>query len=444
MPVSALATDLYELTMMAGYWAAGMKDLATFELYVREMPDHRGYLVAAGLEQALDYLEQVRFTREQIEFLRGLPVFARVPASFFDQCLPAFEFKGEVWAVEEGTPVFPHEPLLRVTAPLGQAQLAETALLAIVTFQTSIATKAARIVSVAGGRPVVEFGARRAHGIEAGILAARAAYLAGCAGTSSVEAAFRFGIPVSGTMAHSWVMAFDDEMQAFERYAALYGERSVLLIDTYDVIRAADRIAHSGLRPGAVRLDSGDVIAESRAVRERLDRAGLTSTGIFVSGDLDEHKIADMLAQGAPVTGFGVGTALSTSKDAPALGGVYKLVEIEHGSRHVARIKRSPGKASYACSKQAWRLFERGQARGDLLAVGDEPAPVGATALLEPVMKDGRRTRRSPPLADLRARCLERVGALPEEVRHLGNPAPYPVRISERLQRATDEAVSRA
>ena len=322
--------------------------------------------------------------------------------------------------------------------------MVETALLAIVTFQTSIATKAARIVGVAGGRPVVEFGARRAHGLEAGVLAARAAYLAGCAGTSSVEAGFRFGIPVSGTMAHSWVMAFNDEMEAFERYAALYGERSVLLIDTYDVVRAADRIARSELRPGAVRLDSGDVVAESRAVRERFDRAGLTSTGIFVSGDLDEHKIADMLARGAPVTGFGVGTALSTSKDAPALGGVYKLVEIERGSRHVARIKRSPGKASYACSKQAWRLFEEGRARADLLAVGDEPAPAGATALLERVMKEGRRTKPSPALADLRARCLERVRALPDEVRRLDDPAPYPVRISERLQRVTDEAVSRA
>ena len=443
MSVSALATDLYELTMMAGYWATGMNELATFELYVRELPDHRGYLVAAGLDQALDYLEQVAFTPEQIDYLRALPVFAQVPKTFFDDCLPGFRFRGEVWAVEEGTPIFPHEPLLRVMAPLQQAQLVETALLAMVTFQTSVATKAARIVGVAGGRPVIEFGARRAHGIEAGIFAARAAYLAGCAGTSSVEAGFRFGIPVSGTMAHSWVMAFDDEMEAYERYAALYGERSVLLIDTYDVMRAAERIGRSGLRPGAVRLDSGDIVTESKAVRERLDRAGLTATGIFVSGDLDEHKIAAMLAQGAPINGFGVGTALSTSKDAPALGGVYKLVEIERDHRHVARVKRSAGKASYAGGKQTWRLFEGSRARGDILSVAGEPGPAGAAALMEPVMKDGRRTKASPSLTDLRAHCLERVGALPEEVRRLDDPAPYPVRISERLQRLTDAALSR-
>ena len=219
MNVTALATDLYELTMMAGYWAAGMDQRASFELYVREMPDHRGYLVAAGLEQALDHLQQVRFTPGQIQYLRRLPVFQGVPPAFFDECLTSFAFEGEVWAVEEGTPIFPHEPFLRVTAPLLQAQFVETALLAVVTFQTSIASKAARIAGVAGGRPVVEFGGRRAHGIEAGILAARAAYLAGCAGTSSVAAGHRFGIPVSGTMAHSWVMAFASEMEAFRQYA---------------------------------------------------------------------------------------------------------------------------------------------------------------------------------------------------------------------------------
>jgi nicotinate phosphoribosyltransferase len=443
MHVSALATDLYELTMMAGYWAAGMNQPAGFELYVRELPDHRDYLVAAGLEQALDYLEQVRFTPEQIDYLRRLPVFQRVPGAFFDECLPSFAFKGEVWAVEEGTPIFPHEPFLRVTAPLQQAQLAETALLAIITFQTSIASKAARVVCVAGGRPVVEFGGRRAHGIEAGIFAARAAYLAGCAGTSSVEAGYRFGIPVSGTMAHSWVMAFDDEMEAFERYAALYGERTVLLVDTYDVMRAAERIGESGLRPSALRLDSGDVVAESRNVRQMLDRAGLAGTGIFVSGDLDEHKIAAMLEQEAPVNGFGVGTALSTSKDAPALGGVYKLVEIERGGRHVPVLKRSTGKASYAACKQVWRAIEQGRARGDVIGLADEDAPEGGVALLERVMKDGGRTKASPPLAELRARCVERVRALPEEVRRLDNPGRYPVRISERLQRVTDEASSR-
>jgi nicotinate phosphoribosyltransferase len=439
MHVSALATDLYELTMMAGYWAAGMNQRASFELYVREMPDHRGYLVAAGLEQALDYLQQVRFTPGQVQHLRRLPVFQGVPPAFFDECLTSFAFEGEVWAVEEGTPIFPHEPFLRVTAPLMQAQVVETALLAIVTFQTSVASKAARIAGVAGGLPVVEFGGRRAHGIEAGILAARAAYLAGCAGTSSVAAGHRFGIPVSGTMAHSWVMAFDDEMEAFRQYASLYGERSVFLIDTYDTLRAAERIGASGLRPAAVRLDSGDVLAQSHQVRQILDRAGLVRTGIFVSGDLDEHKIATMLEQGAPVDGFGVGTAISTSKDAPALGGVYKLVEIERDHHQVPTLKRSPGKASYAGCKQAWRTIEQGVARGDLLGLAGEEAPAGGTPLLEPVMKDGVRTKPSPPLVELRTRCLERVRALPDEVRRLDDPARYPVLISERLQQLTDE-----
>ena len=428
---------------MAGYWTAGMNQLATFELYVRQMPDQRGYLVAAGLEQALDYLETVRFTPEQIAYLRRLPVFGQVPETFFDDCLPNFRFAGEVWAVEEGTPIFAHEPLVRVTAPLQQAQIVETALLAIITFQTSIATKAARIVSVAGGRPIVEFGARRAHGTEAGVYAARAADLGGCAGTSSVEAGFRFGIPVSGTMAHSWVMAFDDEMEAYRQYAALYGEHTVLLIDTYDVMRAAGRIARSGLRPRAVRLDSGEIIPESRAVRDLLDRAGLAATEIFVSGDLDEYKIADLLRRGAPVNGFGVGTALSTSNDVPAAGGVYKLVEIEGDQGRVARIKRSKGKASYAGTKQAWRLVANGRARGDVLGVAGEDAPAGGTPLLERVADNGRRTKPSPPLGDLRSRCLERVGSLPEEVCRVENPAPYPVEISKRLLRLTDEAVSR-
>ena len=440
MNVSALATDLYELTMLAGYWTAGMNEPASFELYVRDMPDHRGYLVAAGLEQALDYLEGLRFTPVQIDYLRRLPVFAHVRPEFFDECLASFAFGGEVWAVEEGTPIFPHEPMLRVTAPLQQAQLVETALLAIITFQTSIATKAARVVSAAQGRPVVEFGARRAHGTEAGVYAARAAYLAGCVATSCVEAGFRFGIPVSGTMAHSWVMAFEDEMEAFRQYAALYGERSVFLIDTYDVMRAAEAIAASGLQPSAVRLDSGDVVADSREIRKLLDRAGLTATGIFVSGDLDEHKIASMLAQGTPVTGFGVGTALSTSNDAPALGGVYKLVEIDRDHRHVPTVKRSLGKPSYPGRKQVWRTTAGGHAAADLLGLADERPPVDGTPLLERVMAGGRRrTGASTRLEDLRARCLDRVASLPEEVRRLAEPVRYPVRISDQLQRVTDE-----
>lgn len=439
MAVSALSTDLYELTMMAGYFVAGMDQQASFELYVRELPDHRGYLVAAGLEQALEYLQQLRFTPDEIEYLRRLPVFARVPGAFFDDYLPAFRFRGEVWAVEEGTPVFPHEPFLRVTAALPEAQIVETALLAIIGFQTSVATKAARIVDVAGERPVIEFGSRRAHGTGAAMLAARAACLAGCAGTSNVEAGFRYGLAVSGTMAHSWIMAFEDELEAFRQYAALYGERSVFLIDTYESMRAAKRVAESGLRPSALRVDSGDIVAGTRALREMLDRAGLADVGLFVSGDLDEHKIAALLSAGAPINGFGVGTALSTSKDAPALGGVYKLVEIERDGRRVATVKHSEGKASYGGRKQAWRVAG---GSGDVLALADEPGPPGAIPLLAQVMKGGRTLNLPPRLAELRSRCMERVRALPAAVRRIDNPDAYPVTVSAALRSVTEEAIS--
>jgi nicotinate phosphoribosyltransferase len=269
--------------------------------------------------------------------------------------------------------------------------------------------------------------------------AARAAYLAGCTGTSCVEAGFRFGIPVSGTMAHSWIMAFEDEMEAFRTYAALYGDHCVLLIDTYDVMHAAQAVAVSGLRPSSLRLDSGDVVTESREIRRLLDRAGLSATGIFVSGDLDEHKIAAMLERGAPVTGFGVGTALSTSKDAPALGGVYKLVEIDRDHQHVPTLKRSIGKASYPGRKQVWRTMTESRASGDVLGLADEPGPASGAALMEHVMTNGQRLAPSPPLEELRTRCLARVASLPADVRRIDAPAHYPVRVSEDLQRMTDE-----
>ena len=443
---TALSTDLYELTMMAGYYAAGIRDQASFELYVRDLPRHRSFLVAAGLEQALDYLETLRFTPGEIEYLRGLPILSRAPRTFFDDYLPSFRFTGEAWAPPEGTPIFEHEPLLRVTAPILEAQLVETALLAIIGFQTTIASKAARIVEVAAGRPVVEFGSRRAHGTEAAAFAARAAYLAGCVGTSNTEAGLRFGIPVSGTMAHSWVMTFQDELEAFRAFAELYGDRSVFLIDTYDTLAATRKIVESGLRPSAVRLDSGNIVELSRKVREILDAGGRDDTGIFVSGDLDEHKIESFLSQRAPLNGFGVGTALSTSRDAPALGAIYKLVEVHRGRERVPTMKLSPGKASYPGRKQAWRMFERTGAAEeaeygpracavrDVLALADEAGPSGGVPLLQQVMRDGRRLGDHPELADLRARCLREVAQLPADVRGLGENARYPVVVSRPLQ----------
>jgi nicotinate phosphoribosyltransferase len=322
MLLNALSTDLYELTMIGGYYVKGLSGRATFDLFVRQLPPTRTYLVAAGLEQALDFLESLRFTPEEIDFLRTVPALAKLPRGFFDDYLPGLRFTGDVSAIPEGTPVFAHEPLMRVTAPLAEAQLVETALIAEVMFPTSVASRAARLVSAAAGRGLMEFGARRAHGIDAGIRAARAAYVAGFDSTSIVEAGRRFGIPLSGTMAHSWVMAFADEGDAFRAYAEVFREDAVLLIDTYDTIDAARKIAASGLKPRAVRLDSGDVIALSREVRRILDEHGLRETAIVASGDLDELRIAEIVASGAPVDGFGVGTAISTSSDAPALSGV--------------------------------------------------------------------------------------------------------------------------
>jgi len=429
-----LATDLYELTMMAGYYTAGMMQPATFELYARDLPAHRNFLVAAGLEQALEYLERVRFSARDIEYLRGLPTFQAVDRKFFDDYLPGFRFTGDVWAVAEGTPVFPPAPFLRITAPLPEAQFVETALLAYIAFQTSVASRAARMVEAAGGRPVVEFGSRRAHGPEAGLLAARAAFIAGCASTSNVEAGRRFGIPVSGTMAHSWVTAFPSELAAFRQFAAVFGEHAVMLLDTYDTITAARTLADSGLRPGGVRLDSGDVVALSRQVRSILDAAGLTETTIFASGDLNEWRIAEMVRANAPLDGFGVGAALSTSSDAPSLGAIYKLVEIERDGQVHAIMKLSTGKATYPGRKQVWRTTKAGVATGDVIGLTNESPEGGGRPLLRQVMKKGRREASSPSLAALRTQCGEALSEVPASVRRLSDPDRYPVRFSQPLQ----------
>lgn len=440
----ALSTDLYELTMMAGYHAAGMMAPATFELYVRELPVNRSFLVAGGLEQALDYLEQLCFSSGDIEYVRGLPAFERVRRDFFDEYLPRVRFTGEVWAAEEGTPIFPPEPLLRVTAPLPEAQLVETALLACVGFQTSVASRAARMVDAASGRGVVEFGARRAHGVDAGILAGRAAFLGGCESTSSVEAGRRFGIPVSGTMAHSWVTAFPGELDAFRHYAGVFGDRTVILLDTYDTLAAARLLASSGLRPRAVRLDSGDVVALSREVRGILDDAGLRETRIFVSGDLDEWRIADIVASQAPVDGFGVGAALSTSSDAPSLGAIYKLVEIEREGAAVPIMKLSPGKQTSPGRKQVWRMFDGGTAFEDVIALAaDEQPATRGRPLLTRVMRDGKRAFPSPAVAELRERCRAAVAALPASIRRLRTPDRYPVRFDGALQSAIESISGR-
>lgn len=427
MVLSALSTDLYELTMVGGYFVNGLSGRATFDLFVRHLPPTRNYLIACGLEQALDFLESLRFTPDEIQFLSTVPALAKLPAAFFDEYLPQFRFTGDVWAIEEGTPVFAEEPIIRVTAPLAEAQIVETAVIAETMFPTSVASRAARVMKAAAGHPVMEFGARRAHGIDAGIRAARAAYIAGFGSTSIVEAGRRFGIPLSGTMAHSWVMAFADETTAFRKYAEVFGE-AVFILDTYDAVAAARMVATSGLRPKAVRIDSGDQVAISREVRRIFDEHGLVDTAIVASGDLDEMRIAEIVAAGAPVDGFGVGTAVSTSSDAPALSGVYKLAEIERDGRAVAVRKKSPGKRTYPGRKQVWRVMRDGIAVEDMLALEGAEPPADAEPLLRQVMKNGERLSR-PSLNEIRDRCRQRVATLPGDVTQLVDGKKYPVRI---------------
>jgi nicotinate phosphoribosyltransferase len=427
MALSALSTDLYELTMVGGYFASGMSGRATFDLFVRHLPSTRNYLIAAGLEQALDFLESLHFTAEEVRFLRTVPALAKLPAAFFDEYLPRFRFTGDVWAIDEGTPVFAGEPIMRVTAPLPEAQMVETALIAETMFPTSVASRAARVITAAAGRPVMEFGARRAHGIDAGIRAARAAYIAGFGSTSIVEAGHRFGIPLSGTMAHSWVMAFADETTAFRTYAEVFGD-AVFILDTYDAVAAAKSVAASGLRPKAVRIDSGDLGTISREVRRIFDEHGLVDTTIVASGDLDETRIAELVAATAPIDGFGVGTAVSTSSDAPALSGVYKLAEVEREGRSVPVIKTSPGKRTYPGKKQVWRVMYDGVAVEDVVMLEHSRPPVGAHALLRQVMRNGVRSSR-PSLNEIRDRCRQQLAALPPEVTQLIDGHTYPVRI---------------
>ena len=328
--------------------------------------------------------------------------------------------------------MFAGEPLVRVTGPVAEAQLVETALLSTVLFQTMIASKAVRVVEAARGRVVVEFGGRRAHGTEAAMYAARAACLGGFRATSNLDAGCRFDLPVSGTMAHSWVMAQPDELTAFRRYLDTHGPRSVLLIDTYDPLEATRSIVEAGLRPGGVRLDSGDLERLSRAVRAVLDAGGCGGTRILASGDLDEHRIAALVASDAPIDGFGVGTALSTSWDAPALSGVYKLVEIERDGAMVPLMKHSPGKQSLPGAKQVWRAGPPDAATGDVIGLPGESA--AGRPLLRPVMRHGVRIAAGPPVGELQAACRVAVRALPAAVRARRDPAPYPVAVSPGLQ----------
>ena len=424
--------------MAAAYFENKIQITASFELFVRQLPRERGYLLAAGLEQALEFLEEVRFAPDEIEFLRRQHVFARVGNDFFDY-LREFRFSGEVWAIPEGSPVFADEPLLRVTAPIIEAQVVETCLLSTLTFQTLIATKAARVVEAAGGRGVVEFGTRRAHGPEAGTLAARAAYLGGCIGTSNVEAGFRFGIPIYGTLAHSFVMAYDDEGESFRQFSRVFPDHAILLIDTYDTLAAVDKIIRLDLRPRGVRLDSGDLVTLSKAVRHKLDQAGLTETRIFASGDLNEYTIAGALKEGAAVDFFGVGTELVTSKDVPALGTVYKLVQLNDGGALRSRAKFSEDKRTYPGCKQVFRFHDgNGLYSRDVIGLVEEDY-ADAEPLLRCVMRGGRRTEAAAALGQVRERAKQQLSLLPAPYRQLRSAPLYPVRPSPALEALLEE-----
>lgn len=434
----SLSTDLYELTMAAGYFVHGREDVAVFELFVRSMPEGRGFLLAAGLEQALHGLLHFRFSERSVEYLNGLSQLAGIPPAFFEM-LRRFRFTGDVWGIPEGTVFFENEPLLRVQAPIIEAQLVETFLLTHINFQALIATKAARTVIVSAGRTVVDFGSRRAHGPQAALLAARAAHIGGCAGTSNVLAGRELGIPVVGTAAHSWTMSWPDEDEAFRRYREVFPESSVLLVDTYDTLRGVRRAAATGPGLRGVRLDSGDLLELSKEARRILDESGHKEARIIASGDLDEYRIAELVASGAPIDSFGVGTRLVTSFDEPALGGVYKLVEI--AGRPAA--KGSAGKATCPGVKQVFRYRDAdGKFARDVIAAEDEK--LDGEALLSPYVRGGGLVGDYPTLEEIRARAAEELKSLPERLKRIRDPGRYPVGPTSALVKLRDEVLSAA
>lgn len=439
IPANALLlTDLYELAMLEAYHASDMEDEAVFDFFVRELPPGYGYLVAAGLAQVLSTLRDAQFSDEELAWAADN---GRFGGDFLDY-LRAFRFTGSVHAMREGTPFFPDEPVLRVTAPLPQAQLLETRIINLLQYQTLIATKATRCVHAAPEKLLVDFGLRRAHGAEAGLMAARASWLGGFAGSSTVLAAPRFGVPIYGTMAHSFIEAHDDELVAFEHFARARPQSLVLLIDTYDtegaarrLIGLAERLAEDGIQVQAVRIDSGDLGEHARRVRRILDDGGLGDTNIFASGGLDEHRIAALLADGAPIDGFGIGSKLDTAADTPYLDCAYKLCEYAGEPRR----KHSEHKATWPGRKQVVRRYDAsGRMRGDRVQREDEPAD--GEPLLELVMEFGEPVSQPPTLAESREHCAEQLGRLPDALRALDAQAGYPVDFSDRMHALAREA----
>lgn len=436
----ALSTDLYELTMASSYHVLGKSGRAVFSLFIRKFPPHRHFFVVAGVNELLERIQRLTFDDEARAFLRTLPMLRPE----FVESLRHFRFEGDIWAVREGTVIFPEEPILEVEAPIEQAQLIETLVLNAIHYPTLVATKAARCVLAAPGKVLVDFGLRRTPSLEAGLAAARAVYLAGFAATSDVLAGARYGIPVSGTVAHSYIESFPSELEAFRAFARTYPGDPILLIDTYDTLRGAEHavivareLAQEGRRVRAVRLDSGDLVSLSRAVREILDRAGFPEIQIFASGGLDEYELAALEAAGAPIDGFGVGSKLGTSADAPLADMAYKLVEYDGQPT----LKLSTGKGTLVGAKQVWRrVGQNGTYVEDLIALREEPPP-GADwiPLLHPVMRRGEIVE-LPTLEELRQHHRCEMERFPSWFRRLDPAGTYPVRLSARLASRQTEA----
>ena len=426
-----LLTDLYQLNMMAAYLDNGLTDTAVFELFFRKLPPRRGFLMAAGLAQALQFLETVAFSSDNISAIASLGPFS----DRFLTYLKSFRFTGDVDAMPEGALFFADEPIIRVTAPLPEAQFVETRLVNLLHFQTVIASKAARMVLAAPGKGLVDYGLRRAHGAEAGLLAARASYIAGFSGTATAAAGIEFGIPVFGTMAHSFIQAHDDETLAFEHFAHAHPQDLVLLIDTFDTERGAKRVVTlapgllaQGITISGVRIDSGNLAEHAVRVRRILDEGGLRGVKIVASGGLDEDALRAFSHAGAPIDSYGIGTSLTTASDAPALDCAYKLQEYAGQPRR----KRSEGKATWPGRKQVWRRYdEQGRMIGDVLSLADDRQQ--GEALLRPVMRGGRRVPALPDLAASRRHAQEQLTRLPQPLARL-EPFEYPVEISARLR----------
>jgi nicotinate phosphoribosyltransferase len=440
--VTPLLTDLYQLTMLQSYWQHGMNDVAVFEFYARRLPPERNFLLAAGTEQALEFLESLRFAAEEITWLRHT---GRFDPRFLDW-LAALRFTGDVAGMPEGTVFFAGEPILRVAAPLCEAQLVESRIVNLLHFQTMVASKAARMVLVRPDALLIDFGLRRAHGAEAGLFAARASYIAGFTGTATLLAEREFGIPAFGTMAHSYIQAHASEREAFAKFAETWPKDVVLLIDTYDteegarsVVALAPQLKRAGVALRAVRLDSGDLIALAHSVRRILDDGGLTDVRIFASSSVDEYFMQRATAAGAPIDGFGVGTHLTTSSDAPYLDCAYKLMEYAGTPRR----KRSTGKATWPGRKQVFRrVGHDSRMAADTVTVEGDPQE--GTALIVPLMRAGIRTGPEESLSAIRARAAGELAQLPEELRGIGAAKPYPVTVApalKELARRADESI---